>query len=49
MAENHSLEKALAGCRDANGWTEERATAWWSIVGSKETAEHQTFSLPAQK
>jgi serine/threonine-protein kinase len=25
-----SLEKALAGCAAADGWTEERAKAWWA-------------------
>ncbi|HVS38641.1 MAG TPA: serine/threonine-protein kinase [Gemmataceae bacterium] len=33
----NSLEKALAACGDAGGWTEEDAAAWWGGARSQET------------
>ncbi len=42
----NSLEKALAACADASGWTEEDAAAWWG--GSRfEAAPGTDAALPA--
>jgi serine/threonine-protein kinase len=37
FADAASLEKALAACRCAGRWTEERATTWWKKLAQKET------------
>jgi serine/threonine-protein kinase len=37
-----SLEKALAGCADADGWTEEAARQWWQDASKQERAERTT-------
>ncbi len=41
-----SLEKALARCADANGWTEEDAAAWWAEARFEEAAGTDA-ALPA--
>ena len=41
-----SLEKALARCADANGWTEEDAAAWWAEARFEE-APGTDAALPA--
>jgi serine/threonine-protein kinase len=42
-----ALEKALAACRDAGRWTEERAGAWWrGVVGQEETVAHVALGVP---
>jgi serine/threonine-protein kinase len=44
-ASAEELEKALAACHDANGWTEERAAAWWGArAGQDETAAHAALA-----
>jgi serine/threonine-protein kinase len=36
-----ALERALARCAGADGWTEERAAAWWQgVAGQAETEQH---------
>src|SRR5262249_13239097 len=37
VADPAGLEKALAACRCAGRWTEERATTWWKKLAQKET------------
>jgi serine/threonine-protein kinase len=34
-----SLDKALAACQDAGGWTEEKAAAWWAEAARTEAAQ----------
>jgi hypothetical protein len=43
------LEQALAGCRSAEEWTEEAATAWWKQPDHQaEVGTHEMTALTTQ-
>ena len=48
FADARSLDRALAGCQAAGGWTEERADAWWHDAMSSGNAAQRVAEAPTR-
>jgi serine/threonine-protein kinase len=48
FADARSLDRALAGCQAAGGWTEERADAWWHDAMSSANGAQAVVEAPTR-